>query len=544
MNIFRKKSLKKIAVSSVLLALVVNIIISPLSVFAGDHLGELEEIVTTINEAISESNSLNDAKKDTCENEKYCLKAVDEIDAAITNINSELTTILNGVSLKKLVSDTNTTITNYDKLSSEAKNTVITYNNATEIKEEFVTKEASCSVTDEEENPILDKETCEAHEGTWEEEETDFVLITVNEIENMFLALLNKVKVKTAPYDSLENYNETYAAKVDALREADKSKAVESKAAELSKIANANQELTTLKSQETAFNEENPDFKLSEATEESLNSYLALQKDAYNFSDKIKTVKDSYDSFMNNETYSYAYQDEWETFTSDLKESYNSFVEDSKDYENKQAINDKINSATDIDNLTGIEQTKSFLESFKANLKSNYKMVSEENIKKIDKKLLNTYYVLKSSNNNIIINHTDRTIEIMVPKLSTDEVLNGLDTDFKDNIVFSNTVNGTDTENNSVKIVKTGSELEIKDDNGSSVGKYTIVVNGDITSDSNVDGNDLQELENLVLGNKTESDFSNTKLMAADYNNDNSYNIVDIVMMYQSISSTDSGVEG
>ena len=544
MNIFRKKSLKKIAVSSVLLALVVNIIISPLSVFAGDHLGDLEEIVTTINEAISESNSLNNAKKDTCENEKYCLKAVDEIETAITNINSELTTILNGVSLKKLVSDTNTTITNYDKLSSEAKNTVITYNNATEIKEEFVVKEASCSVTDEEENPILDKETCEANEGTWEDEETDFVLITVNEIENMFLALLNKVKAKTAPYDSLENYNETYAAKVDALREADKSKAVESKAAELSKIANANQELTTLKSQETAFNEENPNFKLSEATEESLNSYLQLQKDAYNFSDKIKTVKDSYDSFMNNETYSYAYQDEWETFTSDLTESYNSFVEDSKDYENKQAINDKINSATDIDNLTGIEQTKSFLESFKANLKSNYKIVSEENIKKIDKKLLNTYYVLKSSNNNIIINHTDRTIEIMVPKLSTSEVLDGLDIDFKDNIVFSNTVNGTDTENNSVKTVKTDSELEIKDDNGSSVGKYTIVVNGDITSDSNVDGNDLQELEDLVLENKTESDFSNTKLMAADYNNDNSYNIVDIVMMYQSISSTDSGVEG
>ena len=76
----------------------------------------------------------------------------------------------------------------------------------------------------------------------------------------------------------------------------------------------------------------------------------------------------------------------------------------------------------------------------------------------------------------------------MTPKLSTNEVLEGLDIDFKDNIVFNNTVNGTDTENNSIKIVKTGSELEIKDDNGSSVGKYTIVVNGDITSDSNVDG--------------------------------------------------------
>ncbi len=419
MNIFRKKSLKKIAVSSILLALVVNIIISPFSVFAGDHLGELEEIVTTINGAISESNSLNDAKKDTCENEKYCLKAVDEIKTEITDISSDLTTILNGVSLKKLVSDTNTTITNYDKLSSEAKNTVITYNNATEIKEEFVTKEASCSVTDEEENPILDKETCEAHEGTWEDEETDFVTVTVNEIENMFIALLNKVKVKTAPYDSLENYNETYATKVETLREADKSKAVESKATELSRISNANQELTNLKSQENAFNDANPDFKLSDATEETLSSYLALQKDAYNFSDKVKNVKDSYSSFINNETYSYAYQDEWETFTSDLTESYNSFVEAAKDYENKQAINDKINSATDIDNLTGIEQTKSFLESFKEDLKSNYKMVSEENIKKIDKKLLNTYYVLTSSSNNIIINHTDRTIEIMIPKLST-----------------------------------------------------------------------------------------------------------------------------
>ena len=247
---------------------------------------------------------------------------------------------------------------------------------------------------------------------------------------------------------------------------------------------------------------------------------------------------------MSNEDYSYAYQDDWEEFTSDLTSAYNTFVENAKDYEDKQAINDKINSATDIDNLNAIEQTKDFLESFKADLKANYKMVSEENIKKIDKKLLNTYYVLKSSTNNIVIDHTDRIIEIMVPKLSTTEVLNNLDIDFKENIVFNNTVNLTDSEGNQVKAVKTDSTLEIKDNNGSDVGKYTIVVNGDVTSDGNVDGNDLQELEDLVLENKTESDFSNTKLMAADYNNDESYNIVDIVILYQSMVSTDSGVEG
>jgi len=132
----------------------------------------------------------------------------------------------------------------------------------------------------------------------------------------------------------------------------------------------------------------------------------------------------------------------------------------------------------------------------------------------------------------------------MIPKLSTTEVLNNLDIDFKENIVFNNTVNLTDSEGNQVKSVKTDSTLEIKDNNESSVGKYTIVVNGDVTSDGNVDGNDLQELEDLVLENKTTSDFSNTKLMAADYNNDNSYNIVDIVMLYQSVVPTDSGVEG
>lgn len=543
-NIFNKKSQKKLIANILLIAITINFVISPLSVFAGNHLNELEEVVALINAKITSSNSYNDSKKETCDNEKYCLKATDDIKTEISKISDNLSAITSGVTLDKLVSKSGATIENYNKLSSETKNKVINYQSAEEIKEEFIKKEASCSVLDEEENPILDKETCEIHEGTWEDEEIGTVLITVDDIESMFLGLFNDVKGETIPYDSEEKYNETYESKVNALRNADKAKAVESKATELEKISNATAELNTLNEEFATFNDENPDFSLSSATEESLNSYLALQKKAYNFSDKIKSIKDSYSSFMNNETYSYAYQDEWEEFTSDLTESYNNFIENSNNYSNKDEITDKLNKATDIDNLTGIEQSKSFLESFKENLKTNYKMISEENIKKIDKKLLNTYYVLKSSTDNIIVNHTDRIVEIMIPKLSTDEILNNLDIDFKDNIVFNNTVNLTDIEGNQINSVKTDSTLDINDSNGSSVGKYTIVVNGDITSDGNVDGSDLQELEALVLKNKTTSDFSNTKLMAADYNNDKSYNIVDIVMMYQTMVVTDSGVEG
>lgn len=543
-NIFNKKSQKKLIANILLIAITINFVISPLSVFAGSHLNELEEVVALINAKITSSNSYNDSKKETCDNEKYCLKATDDIKTEISKISDNLSAITSGVTLDKLVSKSGATIENYNKLSSETKNKVINYQSAEEIKEEFIKKEASCSVLDEEENPILDKETCEIHEGTWEDEEIGTVLITVDDIESMFLGLFNDVKGETIPYDSEEKYNETYESKVNALRNADKAKAVESKTTELEKISNATAELNTLNEEFATFNEENPDFNLSSATEESLNSYLTLQKKAYNFSDKIKSIKDSYSSFMNNETYSYAYQDEWEEFTSDLRESYNNFIENSNNYSNKDEITDKLNKATDIDNLTGIEQSKSFLESFKENLKTNYKMISEENIKKIDKKLLNTYYVLKSSTDNIIVNHTDRIVEIMIPKLSTDEILNNLDIDFKDNIVFNNTVNLTDTEGNQINSVKTDSTLDINDSNGSSVGKYTIVVNGDITSDGNVDGSDLQELEALVLKNKTTSDFSNTKLMAADYNNDKSYNIVDIVMMYQTMVVTDSGVEG
>lgn len=545
MNIFRKKSQKKLIAGSILIALSINLLISPLSVFAGSHLNELNAVVDDINSIITTSNSLNDTKKDACENEKYCLKATEEIKSEITKISSSLDTLVsNGLTLDKLVSKSGATIANYNHLSSESKNKVITYQNVTEIKEEFVIKEASCSVTDEEGNPISDKDVCESLEGTWENEEKDTVLITVDEIESMFLSVFNDVKSETVPYSSEEKYNETYDSKVAALRNSDKNKAAGSKQAVMTKISNATTELDNLNQEFMAFNEANPDFKVESATEEQLTNYLNLQKSAYNFSDKIKEVKDAYNSFMSNEDYSYAYQEEWEEFTGDLTSSYNTFIDNAKDYENKQAINDKINSATDIDNLKAIEQTKDFLESFKANLKANYKMVSEENIKKIDKKLLNTYYVLKSSTNNIIVNHTDRIVEIMIPKLSTTEVLNNLDIDFKENIVFNNTVNLTDSEGNQVKSVKTDSTLEIKDNNGSSVGKYTIVVNGDVTSDGNVDGNDLQELEDLVLENKTTSDFSNTKLMAADYNNDNSYNIVDIVMLYQSVVPTDSGVEG
>lgn len=545
MNIFRKKSQKKLIAGSILLALSINLLISPLSVFAGSHLNELNAVVDDINSIITTSNSLNDTKKDACENEKYCLKATEEIKSEITKISSSLDTLVsNGLTLDKLVSKSGATIANYNHLSSESKNKVITYQNVTEIKEEFVIKEASCSVTDEEGNPISDKDVCESLEGTWENEEKDTVLITVDEIESMFLSVFNDVKSETVPYSSEEKYNETYDSKVAALRNSDKNKAAGSKQAVMAKISNATTELDNLNQEFMAFNEANPDFKVESATEEQLTNYLNLQKSAYNFSDKIKEVKDAYNSFMSNEDYSYAYQEEWEEFTGDLTSSYNTFIDNAKDYENKQAINDKINSATDIDNLKAIEQTKDFLESFKANLKANYKMVSEENIKKIDKKLLNTYYVLKSSTNNIIVNHTDRIVEIMIPKLSTTEVLNNLDIDFKENIVFNNTVNLTDSEGNQVKSVKTDSTLEIKDNNESSVGKYTIVVNGDVTSDGNVDGNDLQELEDLVLENKTTSDFSNTKLIAADYNNDNSYNIVDIVMLYQSVVSTDSGVEG
>jgi len=544
-NIFRKKSQKKLIAGSILLALSINLLISPLSVFAGSHLNELNAVVDDINSIITTSNSLNDTKKDACENEKYCLKATEEIKSEITKISSSLDTLVsNGLTLDKLVSKSGATIANYNHLSSESKNKVITYQNVTEIKEEFVIKEASCSVTDEEGNPISDKDVCESLEGTWENEEKDTVLITVDEIESMFLSVFNDVKSETVPYSSEEKYNETYDSKVAALRNSDKNKAAGSKQAVMAKISNATTELDNLNQEFMAFNEANPDFKVESATEEQLTNYLNLQKSAYNFSDKIKEVKDAYNSFMSNEDYSYAYQEEWEEFTGDLTSSYNTFIDNAKDYENKQAINDKINSATDIDNLKAIEQTKDFLESFKANLKANYKMVSEENIKKIDKKLLNTYYVLKSSTNNIIVNHTDRIVEIMIPKLSTTEVLNNLDIDFKENIVFNNTVNLTDSEGNQVKSVKTDSTLEIKDNNESSVGKYTIVVNGDVTSDGNVDGNDLQELEDLVLENKTTSDFSNTKLIAADYNNDNSYNIVDIVMLYQSVVSTDSGVEG
>jgi len=544
-NIFRKKSQKKLIAGSILLALSINLLISPLSVFAGSHLNELNAVVDDINSIITTSNSLNDTKKDACENEKYCLKATEEIKSEITKISSSLDTLVsNGLTLDKLVSKSGATIANYNHLSSESKNKVITYQNVTEIKEEFVIKEASCSVTDEEGNPISDKDVCESLEGTWENEEKDTVLITVDEIESMFLSVFNDVKSETVPYSSEEKYNETYDSKVAALRNSDKNKAAGSKQAVMAKISNATTELDNLNQEFMAFNEANPDFKVESATEEQLTNYLNLQKSAYNFSDKIKEVKDAYNSFMSNEDYSYAYQEEWEEFTGDLTSSYNTFIDNAKDYENKQAINDKINSATDIDNLKAIEQTKDFLESFKANLKANYKMVSEENIKKIDKKLLNTYYVLKSSTNNIIVNHTDRIVEIMIPKLSTTEVLNNLDIDFKENIVFNNTVNLTDSEGNQVKSVKTDSTLEIKDNNESSVGKYTIVVNGDVTSDGNVDGNDLQELEDLVLENKTTSDFSNTKLMAADYNNDNSYNIVDIVMLYQSVVPTDSGVEG
>jgi len=544
-NIFRKKSQKKLIAGSILIALSINLLISPLSVFAGSHLNELNAVVDDINSIITTSNSLNDTKKDACENEKYCLKATEEIKSEITKISSSLDTLVsNGLTLDKLVSKSGATIANYNHLSSESKNKVITYQNVTEIKEEFVIKEASCSVTDEEGNPISDKDVCESLEGTWENEEKDTVLITVDEIESMFLSVFNDVKSETVPYSSEEKYNETYDSKVAALRNSDKNKAAGSKQAVMAKISNATTELDNLNQEFMAFNEANPDFKVESATEEQLTNYLNLQKSAYNFSDKIKEVKDAYNSFMSNEDYSYAYQEEWEEFTGDLTSSYNTFIDNAKDYENKQAINDKINSATDIDNLKAIEQTKDFLESFKANLKANYKMVSEENIKKIDKKLLNTYYVLKSSTNNIIVNHTDRIVEIMIPKLSTNEVLNNLDIDFKENIVFNNTVNLTDSEGNQVKSVKTDSTLEIKDNNESSVGKYTIVVNGDVTSDGNVDGNDLQELEDLVLENKTTSDFSNTKLMAADYNNDNSYNIVDIVMLYQSVVPTDSGVEG
>ena len=545
MNIFRKKSQKKLIAVSILLALTINLLVSPLSVFAGSHLTELNEVVEDINNILTTSNGLNDAKKDACENEKYCLKATEEIKSEITEISNNLDTLVsNGLTLDKLVSKSGATIANYNHLSSESKNKVITYQNATEIEEEFVKKEASCSVTDEEGNQVLDKDVCESLEGTWEDEEKDTVLITVDEIESMFLSVFNDVKSETVPYSSEEKYNETYDSKVTALRNSDKNKAAGSKQAVMTKISNATTELENLNQEFITFNEANPDFKIESATEEQLTSYLNLQKSAYNFSNKIQEVKDSYQEFMSNDDYSYAYQDDWEEFTSDLTSAYNTFVENAKDYEDKQAINDKINSATDIDNLNAIEQTKDFLESFKADLKANYKMVSEENIKKIDKKLLNTYYVLKSSTNNIVIDHTDRIIKIMVPKLSTTEVLNNLDIDFKENIVFNNTVNLTDSEGNQVKAVKTDSTLEIKDNNGSDVGKYTIVVNGDVTSDGNVDGNDLQELEDLVLENKTESDFSNTKLMAADYNNDESYNIVDIVILYQSMVSTDSGVEG
>ena len=85
-NIFRKKSQKKLIAGSILLALSINLLISPLSVFAGSHLNELNAVVDDINSIITTSNSLNDTKKDACENEKYCLKATEEIKSEINEV--------------------------------------------------------------------------------------------------------------------------------------------------------------------------------------------------------------------------------------------------------------------------------------------------------------------------------------------------------------------------------------------------------------------------------------------------------------------------
>ncbi len=531
MNILRKKSRVKV-ITILLLALFVNYLVSPMAVFAGTYLTEIETKIVTIEESLASAKLLNDAKKIACLDEKYCIAATDEITTSITTLETRFNEIKDGLTLSRLVSLTAEPV-GYEYLSAEDKATTINYLTVTEITENRLVTPSQCMVENVIVDTITTEEECTLASGDWTEEVNETITLSVDQIESMILTAFTDISTDLNTIDNETAYVTDYDNKVAALRLTDQNNATEAINDLLDRLADLtaikNNRLSTL----NTFKETNPSMTEANVGSILLGEYLEILNNLYKYLLLEEAFIEDYENVINNEIYSYAYGDEWTNQTATLTANYNALIAIDLT-ETKTTLTTKINSYTDIDNLTGITMEEDFLKTLLNHIKLELPMVTNTNIKKIETALL-SYYVLTSSDPEIVINHTNRTIVTSYVGLEQ-SIFESKVTMNKGSYALGELVTGTDLEQNTIYTIKSGTTITLKTEDDVTITTYTVSVIGDANSDGNVDLNDLDMLESLVLGDTTTSDYTQTQLKALDYNGDGLYNVTDVAMLYSTLT--------
>jgi len=548
-NIFRKKSRKKIVVL-LLLCLFANYFISPLYVFAGSYLTDIESKISEIDLAFTNSESLNDSSsiEESCAGNRYCQLATAKIKQDLQTKKSEYESVKGEIKLSDLVAIVGSP-SGYEHLTTENKDSVVNYQTLIEISNEYVSSMATCHVG---EDPVIaqDEEACTALSGTWTPAVVETATVTVDNLEAKILDYLSSVLLMLDDYDS-ESFQTKLGEAEEGFRLQDETDATTAKTNLLNDITITKTSINTSLGLLETFLADHSPLDLSALTEEELNTYLSIKKDIYNLYNTMTDITTDYNNLVNNENYQLALTDEWDNFKEEVITNYDELllIFTTNGTQEEELID--INDATDIDNLDDeLVADEEFLVAFLSNIRTNLTMVNSDNLDKITEALLDIY-VLSSSNNNVVVNHEDKSIIISnVLTLSKEDFESYLSVSSEGTFAGSNYYElvmvpvNPELEEETSYLVKTSTIVKVFTKTEVLVGEYTVSLVGDANCDSTIDLLDLQILEALVLGNTATTDYTDAVLNALDYNLDLEYNISDIVMLYGALNPSDVGIEG